>query len=225
MRLKVSTADQIPPYQASKWQETLVLLATEEMQALLDHLGDIYIYPLSGLHPVHGPFLQKKSYIETYHQYVGSLKAGTIPPRLPALIVAITTDPDHLRGLKVKEGQQMHRVIKPVVQTKEGSLHYSPQEKKFRSMVYGEGAIAWGVQFSYPQLFQDPETKKVENALTGKEFPDAVLFRTIQRWLRKNSSVFSVAIEGEKVNTPARIGKACEGWIHNHPQLKEFLHD
>ena len=87
-------------------------------------------------------------------------------------------------------------------------------------MVFGKGTISWGLQVSYPQLFEDPVTRQVMNALDEEHFINARLFRVIRQWVRQYTRPTPLLIEGVKVNVSLRMGHSCLSWIQHHPDLQ-----
>src|SRR5262249_6774145 len=91
---------------------------------------------------------------------------------------------------------------------------------KFHSKVFGESCINWGIQFSYPQLFSDPNTKEVLRVTEGTLFPNTALFKTLQRWIRSHTIPTPMQTPTGPLNLSVRIGKECLAWINAHPQLR-----
>ena len=92
-------------------------------------------------------------------------------------------------------------------------------------MVMSPGSIHWGIQFSYPQIFQRGNVfTKVSDP---QQFPNTSLFTKLVQWLRTHTVPTTFIWEGKKIATPFRLGKQCFSWINAHPQLKEhgiFVH-
>jgi hypothetical protein len=85
-------------------------------------------------------------------------------------------------------------------------------------MVRGPDAISWGIQLSFPQIFEDPKTGEAVEALA---LPNGLLFREMQRWARKNTRPTPISVEGKKQNLVARIGKENIERARSHPKLRE----
>jgi hypothetical protein len=107
-----------------------------------------------------------------------------------------------------------------VIQLQYHCFDYSPFDGEVRSMVYGQEAISWGLQFSYPQLYIDPHSKDI--CETNKsDAANTQLFRKLQRWLRQYSVPTPFIADGKRFNAPIRIGRGCLPWLQRHPQLKD----
>lgn len=211
-----------PSLQASKWQTSPVLIDGEEMQRLFDALGDFWIVQISGLIPIGKEIIKREEFLEVYRQYINSLKNGTLAfdSRMrPYFSSVLTVDLDAVYAVKVNEGHSLVKILKPVIQLQTHRFDYSSADGSFRSMVLGNDCVHWGVQFSYPHLYQD-EKLQVHTVREGETFPNTALFKRLQGWVRSNTIATPIEVAGKTVNVPIRIGKQCLNWINTHPQLK-----
>lgn len=211
-----------PPMQVSKWLKVPLLLDIHEMEALFDFLGDFYIIQTSGLMPIGSEIISKDAFLDCYFHYVHSLKQGLIPTdkRLNTFFSAIfTVDINALYTVQVKESKQMVGIEKPVIQL-QNHRFICGQDKKFHSMVFGPNSIYWGIQFSYPQLFQNIQLE-VSKVNDQEDFPNTKFFKSMQKWVREYTSATPFSINQEpSINVPLRLGKDCFKWINSHPQLR-----
>jgi len=219
--LRIGTTSE-PPLQASKWLSCQALLDVEEMSHLLDSLGIFFLYICGHVFEKNKRPLSKEEFLKHYASYIDSLKQGVLPPPESYRMwfsPAMTVSPDALFSIPVGTEQQIIRVSKPVVQLQAHHLDFSPIDKKFRPMIFGIDSITWGIQFSYPQLYQDGQTKQVVQIKNDESFPNTALFHTLQRWMRQHTIPTPFCVEGIKYNVPMRLGKKSLGWINKHPQL------
>lgn len=208
------------PLQASKWIKLPMLLDPEEMVFLLEALGEFFVYFVGCVTPAGQGELARRTFLDLYYDYVCALREGREPDLAPcraAFSSVFTVSQDTVYTVPVAGDKQLIRVAKPVVQLQAHTMGYSPVDGKFRSMVLGKDAINWGIQFSYPQLFQDPETSQIMSVDTT--FPNTKLFRALQRWMRQQTLPTPLTVNGVTTNVPIRIGKQCLRWIDQHPQL------
>jgi hypothetical protein len=98
---------------------------------------------------------------------------------------------------------------------------YTPLDGKFRSMVHSQGAIFWGLQFSFPQLYRNPMEGEIFKTNDTDKFPNAQLYRTLQQWLRQATIPTPFEVEGKSINVSMRLGRQCLPWINQHPQLAD----
>ena len=130
-----------------------------------------------------------------------------------------TSTLEAIQALDVLENREIISPKLPCLQLQHHRFDYSQMDGKFRSMVLGKDTISWGLQISYPQLFQDPNTRIVTSALNVKDFENAHLFKTFQEWIRKNTEPVPFIINDTVIRAPIRIGRNCFSWISKHPEL------
>jgi hypothetical protein len=131
----------------------------------------------------------------------------------------MTCSLETLYAIQVGE-KQLIKPIKPIIQLQAHHFFYSSLDGKFHPMVLSQESISWGLQFSYPQLFQDPKTKTIAKVVDSEEFPNTDLFSRLQKKMRECSLATPFIIDGMRVNSPIRIGKQARTWINQHPQLQ-----
>lgn len=151
--------------------------------------------------------------VQEYRTYIDALKEGrsvTSPP----FAWSWTLDPNALYILDTGYGQQI-KAREPVVQITHHQMNYVPEEKSFRSNLFGPETISWGLQFAFPQLFMESETKEVVKVMDPVRFKNVSLFKAIRSFLRDQS--MPTPFEG--CNAPQRIGKKALHWINDHPHL------
>jgi hypothetical protein len=211
-----------PSLQASKWQKCPVLLDVNEMGELFKALGSFWIIQISGLIPTGQEIIGQEAFLEVYSHYIDSLKRGenTTDSRLrPYFSSVLTTNLESLYTVTINETHGLVKVHQPVIQLQGHRFDYSFADGKFRSMVLGYDSILWGLQFSYPHLYQNDQLE-VFTVREGAQFPNTALFKQLQKWMRMHTIATPIEVEGKRVNVPIRLGKQCLSWINSHPQLK-----
>lgn len=217
MTLRLSTLAEEGVYQGSKYLKFQVLCDAEELKGLLD--GSFSIYPLTGL--VDGEAIEAADFIEVYGSWIEGLKEGREPADgdlRRILAAAFTAEPDALWKQEVPGRRFLIKIGKPVVQVQAHFFTYSPIDAVFRPMTMGSGSIFWGLQFSFPQIYQDPKTMEFHEV---DESPNAALFQKIKQWVRDTTRATPFVVDGKRTNVPIRLGKECFSWIHSHPKLIE----
>ncbi len=212
------------PYQASKWLCTQLLIDTQEMACLLADVAPLHVstYLVSCVCQAGEESVSPSRFLECYDAYIQNIKTGVLPDSANYrhyFSSVWTTVPDALYAIAIGEAQRVVRICKPVVQLQAHNLDYSSVDGKFRPMVFGSNSLTWGIQFSYPQIFQNHSSMQVENVSEGDQFPNTALFRRIQKWVRLNTAPTPFIVEGKVVHATMRLGKKCFSWINNHPQL------
>lgn len=222
--MNLSVKNSSEPYHASKWLSVALLIDSHEMQSLFDSLGPFFIFTVGNICKKGEGIISQETFLSCYADYVNALKTGIIPEDSNYRTIfssAFSYAEDHLYALNVNESSQLIRIAKPIVQCQMHNLDYSTADGKFRPMVFGKDSVLWGVQFSYPQLFEDPKTHAVHKVEDRAEFPNTQLFKKIQKWTREHTVPTPFIILETVINVPMRLGKACFEWINSHPQLKQ----
>ena len=215
MTLQVSTPQEEGVYQASKWLKLPMLLDGFELKQFFDALAPFQIFPLTGI--VDGRPTSPEHFIAEYSRWIEGLKQGR-PPRddeLRALLACAFTDDAEALWLQKVERGFLAKIRKPVVQVQAHFFSYSPVDGEFRSMSMGPQSVFWGLQCSFPQVYQDPKTMEI------CESAESPLFRKIQLWTREHTRATPFLVDNKKINAPMRLGKICFSWIAKHPQLQE----
>ncbi len=189
----------------SKWIKIQVLLDLSEMEELIRHLQPFYCLDTSR---VVSSF--EHDFLEDYKLYLKDLKT-------PVRSCIWTTSLDPLYAMKVGEDKYLIKSLLPTIQIQAHQFFYSDLDKKFHPMVLSKESISWGIQFSYPQLYQDPKTQAFHKC---SDLPNTQLFLKLTKWLREYSCPTPFMAEGKKVHVPIRIGLKVFSWIKDHPQLK-----
>lgn len=207
--------------QASKWLKIPVLLDVNEMKALIDHLGPFWIFLISGVVAKDNETLSPVDFLQCYSEYIDSLKQGQFPLESAfrkAFSSVWTTYTDALYSFPINENQQLIKIQKPVIHLQPHRFEYSSTDGKFHSMVFGTNSVWWGIQFSYPQLFQD-ENLQILQVKENEFFPNTTFFKKLQKWIRDHTVPTPFFVDNKRMNVPIRLGKNCFSWINHHPQL------
>lgn len=208
--------------QASKWLKSPVLLSAEEMALLIEAMAPAKLYSAGSVTAPDEGEVDAALFLEHYCDYVSRLRAGIKPDSRelnPYFSCCLNADPEAFECVSPTPDKQILRVCKPVIQLQHHNIDYSAADGKFHSMVLGTQTIDWGIQFSYPQLYQDPQTQKILNVEATDQFPNTALFRTLQRWVRQHTIPTPFVVQGVTINAPIRLGKECLDWVESHPDL------
>lgn len=214
MTLRISTPSEEGIYQGSKWLKFQVLCDREELEKLFSIPFEIY--PLTGVISLSQVPMAKSFFLDEYASWIEALKQGRIPTDAElrrTLACAFSPDPNALWLQKVGEERYLMKIAQPVVQVQAHYFAYSPLDGVFRPMSMGAESIFWGLQFSFPQIYQNPKTMELS------EVGQSSFFQNIREWVRETTRATPFTVEGKKTNVPIRLGKNCFTWIHSHPQL------
>jgi hypothetical protein len=216
MKLRISTPEREGIYQGSRWLKFQVLCEAKELEALFRELRPFFIYPLTGL--VDGEPITEETFLSEYGSWIETLKLGKVPDDRSLrkiLAAALTDDPEALWLQEVPGKGYLAKIAKPLVQVQAHWFTYSDADGAIRPMSMGLNSIFWGIQFSYPGVYQDPKTMELKDA------EKMGLFEIIRHWVRDNTRPTPFVIQGQRLNAPIRLGKLCFPWIGRHSQLIE----
>ncbi len=210
--------------QVSKWIKMQVLLDAAEMQELLNTLGNVYFVVVSEPVKAQEEIISKESFLQKYTDYISLLKQGQMPTpeefrRLFSCALSSTLAVFY--AIAAGNEKFLIKPVKPVIQLQAHHFFYSDLDGKFHPMVLSPESISWGLQISYPQLYQDPTTRQVGKIIDSVDFPNTARFTQLLRWMRSNTLPTPFHVKGARINAPIRIGKKSLAWIKNHPQLKQ----
>lgn len=192
-----------PPFQASKWLNVQVL--SENLEKLFE-LGKIY--PLKG----YAKSLTSLPNVPEYALYVSDWKQGKAA-KLPDFAYAFTLSEDALYAIDFEQGYR----IKPKEAIVEITPHYmSFGEEEVKSNVFGTDTLSWGIQFGFPQLYED-EQGEIRKHLEAKNYP---LFKEIQKYLRENTIPAKFKRGDQIIQSSIRVDKDAHDWVNQHPWLK-----
>lgn len=215
MTLSISNLQKEGVYQGSKWLKFQVLCNPEELKELFFRLSPFFIFPLTGI--VTGQALSQQIFLEAYTDWIEGLKKGDVPSDAllrSFLACAFTDNLEDLWLQEIPNKGYLVKISRPLIQVQTHYFTYSSEDAVFRPMSMGSETIFWGLQFSYPQIYQDPKTLELKTA------PQNRLFDILRLWVRESTRATPFLVEGKRVNSSIRTGKNCFSWIHQHPQLK-----
>jgi hypothetical protein len=222
--LRISSPHEEGVLQVSKWLKYQVLLSEQEMKGLLDALKPLFIAVGSEPVTLENAFIAPEEFLRIYTGYVQALAQGVFPEdkNLRRTFSSVFTETlDALYAMPVGNDKFLIKSIRPTIQLQAHQFFYSTLDGKFHPMVLGKESVLWGVQFAYPQLCQDPRSKKIAKVDMSPEFPNTALFSRLTRWMRDHTMPTPFVVGEVRTQVPIRIGRECLAWIDQHPQLKE----
>jgi len=210
--------------QVSKWIKTQVLLDVDEMQQLLQALGSVFFVVTSEPVAADEAVILPDDFLKKYTDYIHLLKQGQVPSvneYRRCFSCALSSSLETFYAVAAGTDRFLIRPKKPVVQLQAHQFFYSDIDGKLHPMVLSAESISWGLQFSYPQFFQDPVSRQIIRITDSAHFPNTALFTKLAKWMRSHSLPTPFEVKGVRINSPMRIGKQSLAWIKSHPQLKQ----
>jgi hypothetical protein len=222
--LRISSPKEEGVLQVSKWIKCQVLLDNDEMAELLSELAPLHFCVVSEPVKKGNGVISSELFLEHYKTYVEALKQGRLADESlfrKFFSSAVTCTTDVMYATSVGKDRYLIKPVKPVIQLQAHHFFYSQLDGKFHPMVLSTESVTWGVQFSYPQLYQDPKSHRIAKVANSAEFPNTPVFARLLKWLRHHTLPTPFFVKDQRVNAPIRIGRQCLEWICHHPQLKE----
>lgn len=199
----------------SKWTKLPLLISVEEMEDLFDSITPFSLYQVQKVTLPEEGVIPISTFLKEYGHYIDCLKRGEPPPLLSAPVMSAIAEA--LFAIPTTEGRQLYKPRLPVIQIQGHSMRYSSTDQSFRSQLFGADTISWGLQFSFPQIYEDSLTHEI---LTTRSLPNGLLFHEIQKWIRRHTLPTPFIVEGRRQNVPFRLGKGCFSWINTHQGLQ-----
>lgn len=211
----ISTREEEGEYQASKWSKFPVLCEPEELALLFARLEPFSLFHLGSIGD--GKPLSSVLFLQEYGKWVEGLQKGIAPSEASLrryFASVFADDPSAVWLQEIGEKGFLVRLRRPLLQMQAHFFTYSSVDGEIRSLSMGERSIFWGIQFSYPQVYQDGKSGEICKAEGGE------LLKTIRSWQRDATvpAVFSTP-SGEK-KPPFRLGKKSREWIGGYAALK-----
>ena len=185
--IRISSPKTEGSLQVSKWLKVQVLLDVDEMQQLIQSLGTLFFVVVSEPVKADEAVIFPNVFLEKYASYVDRLKQGQIPNAdefRRFFSCAMSSSLDTFYAIAVANDQFLIKPKQPIVQLQMHHFFYSDLDGKFHPMVLSTDSISWGLQFSYPQLFQDPITRQVVKVIDSPDFPNTAMFTKLLKWMR-----------------------------------------
>lgn len=200
----------------SKWQKVQVLLDPIELERLLQDLSPLFILNTSGV------VLREKISIEIdefaclYKKYIAILR-GKIPKEKIPLSFALSQRLENFCVVNLSSNKYICRMIQPDVQIQAYSFLLDESGKPLLQ-VFSEESVPFGLQFSYPAIFQDGATSEVFST-TKNTFSGWKLFSAIRSWIRNHTFPLPIRFQEKNIRLPIRLGRLAAFWITNHINL------
>ena len=151
--------------------------------------------------------IPSEAFLEAYGCYIEGLKKGEIVIHAPFLSSAWSMDAGAISSKEVRPGLFFQKAVRPVIQLR--AHFYAISGKEVKPMSFGKGSVPWGLQFGFPLLYRDSETKEILETLKAKG-GNLPLFHALKEWMRGSTRPVKKCIEGVEVMTTLRKGVKCE---------------
>lgn len=223
--IRYSSVDKEGLFRASKWLKHSVLLNLEEMKSLFALLGSCFLVPASGLVSPLSWQISEQEFLEKYVDYLEWMKLYATLPPVPVrrfFSLMLSTSLEAFYAVEVANEKIAIKPALPIIQIQLFHCFFSSFDHQIRSMVMSPDSFSWGLQFSYPQIYEDPKTHQFAKVLLQEGFPNSKPFKEMVSWFRKNTQSVALQEEGRSY-APFRIGKLSLDAREEHVGLQAML--
>ncbi len=222
---QVISQSRMPPYHVSKWAYIAALLSAKELKELFHTLKIRQLCDISRVLPFDQLTISVETLLENYQSYLEGLIDSSSLQNHKIATYGFASSLEHFRAMQVGEDRFILKPVLPVLRVQKYQFNVS-EEGKVLSMVQGQGAIRFGLQFSYPMIFQDPDTLHVLNVLRCENFSRTTsLYRILNQFIREHTNPLAILWQGRKRRLPVKLGKDCFSWVGKHHDLGGLIPD
>lgn len=217
----ISTLTKEGSLQASKWQHVRMLLDPVELRELIGLISPCFFVNVAKIGKSHEFLIEAETLLTYYLQYIKSLQESSEKPvdkTRFSLALSKTLDPFY--AMAIKEDQFLIKMKTPAIRMQLFQWHYLEETKQFITTAQLSQGLSWGLEFSFPQFYQDPKTYQPIEILKDLSNPNTQIFKQIQKWARSNTEPASFSLHHEKLIAPFKIGKKCLPWIQSYCSLR-----
>jgi hypothetical protein len=221
--IEISTPSKEGVLQASKWQHIRALIDPSECEELFKVLGSFYLVNTAKVCKKEEILVDIQAVIYSYREYIAALKATDHfedQKYKACFSLALSRGLEPFYLMKVKEEAFLVKLKEPAIRMQLYSFHYIEEEKQFVSTQHRQEPISWGLEFSFPQFYQDTSTCQPIEVLKNKDNPNTKLFKMIQQWTRDFTVPAPFTIHKNKHIAPFRLGKKCFEWVNEYSTMR-----
>lgn len=222
--IRESTLSQEGSCPQSMWLSQAFFLPPNEFKELIDLLLPFYMVKTDSVLAAEEGLFNKEDFLKAYEHYFTAVTSNQPlnDDEVRFFFQCVwTISLDTLYRIKLSEEKHIIKLSMPSIMVQHHRLHYSKDDKTFRSMVFGKDTFPFGLQLSYPQLYQDPKSCNLEKVLLSDKFINSKLFTKARQWFRDKTRPMSVLLENKKVTIPVRISKSSSEYLHHIQALTQ----
>lgn len=222
--IRISTPAKEGVMQASKWLYLRMLIDPVEFKELLVLLEDVHFLNMARVCIKEDIFVEPSKLASQYDHYISLLKREEIVddrayrPHF-SLAISKTLLPFYL--MQVKTESFLVKLVEPIIRMQLFSFQYIQEQQRFISTYSIENSISWGLEFSFPQFYQDVDTCQPVEILKNKANLNTQLFKSLQKWTREATVPVPFIIDENKEIAPFRLGKKCFEWINLYAGMRK----
>ncbi len=195
------------------------------MKRFLDSLGSCLIVSPVQILTLETYQLSQESFLERYGRYLDWIGSD---PGFPSSKVRndctlmISSGPDSFYSVPVAGGFFLKPGL-PVVSVRTYHCFISSLDGSLRSMAMNVDSFTFGLEFSYPQIYEDPRTGEFRKTLLDSDSPNTALYKKMTSALRRQTKPLLIEINGNKVAAPFRVGIDSSDWRASNLRFADTL--
>ena len=137
--------------------------------------------------------------------------------------VMVTPSLEDVYGVSISPTKYIIKPAKPVIFLQLYHCYLSPFDQEFHSMALSPDSFALGLQVSYPQVWENPNTHLFSKTFLEEGFACTPRFKAFMKWQRQKTRPALFERNQEKVYAPFRIGKTGDSLLVEHKGLQKAL--
>lgn len=220
--LQKSTIQAEGEYKCSKWQTLAILFSKEELESLLSSLGECFFLPVAEPVIEGEECVSGNKIIKLYEEYLSWIrKTEELPPAEVRRFfsLGLTSSLDDVYVVPVGKDKVFVRPKRPIIQLQLYRCYLAP-DGVFHPMILHPDSFSFGLQFAYPQIYEDPKTHQFHKVFLEEGFSNTQLYKKVVAWSRENTKPFNLQEGGV---APFRLGKKEENPLSYHLGLQKAL--
>ena len=217
-----STLNKEGAFKTSKHQRVQVFLSKDEFLDLLESLGEFYIVEHSKVLSCNAKTLSNEELISRYQKYLDAIyKEEVSRDVLMSLSLAISGDCSSFYKIELPDQRCMVKQKMPALLLQPFSFHFDRENQEVFTGVHTEERIYFGVEISYPTIFQEPHSLETRFLLKEKDNQNTKIYKELTRRIRKMTVPTQLQINEKKKAFSFKIGVKQLLFAAKHPKLKK----
>jgi len=210
----------------SKWIRHAVLFDIDELEQWMELLSSCYFFsPVYRVSSSHWQ-VEKTQLWKEYNKYLDWIASQNTIPSLSLrnnFTLLISDVLDDFYAVRAGEDQYFIRARRPVLHMQLFHCFFSFLDQKFHPMAMHEDSFTFGLQLSYPQFYEDPDTGVFHKVLLEDSFSMTSMYRRLAKWLRHHTTPVVIRKGEEKMVAPFRQGKNGRDWRWANVRFAEMM--
>ncbi len=222
---KVSSIEKEGLMHCSKWLRHAVLFTLEEWNDFSSAIGNP-MFVVTTVVDKSSWQVSASEFKDKYLSYLEHVKQEASLPS-PAMrrffTLMISPSIDDFYAVEVGGGRFIIKPRLPVIQMQMYHAFISDLDRQIHPMVLHPQSFSFGLQFSYPQIYEDPVSHTFSKVLLDSQFPSSDVFKKMVQWFRANTKPVSILLDGKTLHAPFRQGKASSELVRENLGLQKAL--